>query len=151
MTSGQAEQPASPPPAAPAADRPAGDRPAGDRPAGDRPSFGDRPGGRPDDRGPRRGGGGGGGRRFGGRRRVCRLCNKVRCSPGDEYKVDYKDVDRLRMFINERGKIDPRRKLATCALAQRAIGSAVKRARFLGLLPYTLQHVRKSRIFPMRG
>ena len=151
MTSGQAEPtgaPAPPPAAAPpaAGDRPAGTRPAGDRPPGDRPPFGDR---RSDDRGPRRGGGGG--RRFGGRRRVCRLCNKVRCSPGDEYKVDYKDVDRLRIFINERGKIDARRKLATCALAQRAIGRAVKRARFMGLLPYTLQHVRTSRVFPLRG
>jgi len=114
---------------------------------------GDRPGGPPGDRrgpgGDRRRGGGG--RRFGGRRRLCRLCNKVRCSPGDEYKVDYKDVDRLRHFINDRGKIEPRRKLATCALAQRAISHAVKRARHVGLLPYTLQHVRETRIFPLRG
>ena len=121
-------------------------------PAGEsRPS--DRPGGPPGDRrgpgGDRRRGGGG--RRFGGRRRLCRLCNKVRCSPGEEYKVDYKDVDRLRHFINDRGKIEPRRKLATCALAQRAISHAVKRARHVGLLPYTLQHVRETRIFPLRG
>ena len=131
-------------------------------PAGGPPPSGDsRPGGRPGDRpggppGDRRGPGGdrrrgGGGRRFGGRRRLCRLCNKVRCSPGDEYKVDYKDVDRLRHFINDRGKIEPRRKLATCALAQRAISHAVKRARHVGLLPYTLQHVRETRIFPLRG
>ena len=135
--------------APPAGDRPADTRPPGDRPGGDRPP-GDRPGGDrrgPGDR-PRRGGGG---RRFGGRRRLCRLCNKVRCSPGDEYKVDYKDVDRLRHFINDRGKIEPRRKLATCALAQRAISHAVKRARHVGLLPYTLQHVRETRIFPLRG
>ncbi|MXY36145.1 MAG: 30S ribosomal protein S18 [Dehalococcoidia bacterium] len=135
--------------APPAGDRPADFRPSGDRPPGDRPG-GDRPGGDrrgPGDR-PRRGGGG---RRFGGRRRLCRLCNKVRCSPGDEYKVDYKDVDRLRHFINDRGKIEPRRKLATCALAQRAISHAVKRARHVGLLPYTLQHVRETRIFPLRG
>ncbi|MXY73084.1 MAG: 30S ribosomal protein S18 [Dehalococcoidia bacterium] len=135
--------------APPAGDRPADTRPPGDRPPGDRPP-GDRPGGDrrgPGDR-PRRGGGG---RRFGGRRRLCRLCNKVRCSPGDEYKVDYKDVDRLRHFINDRGKIEPRRKLATCALAQRAISHAVKRARHVGLLPYTLQHVRETRIFPLRG
>ncbi|MCY3645866.1 MAG: 30S ribosomal protein S18 [Chloroflexota bacterium] len=135
--------------APPAGDRPADFRPSGDRPPGDRPG-GDRPGGDrrgPGDR-PRRGGGG---RRFGGRRRLCRLCNKVRCSPGEEYKVDYKDVDRLRHFINDRGKIEPRRKLATCALAQRAISHAVKRARHVGLLPYTLQHVRETRIFPLRG
>lgn len=134
-------QPLTPPAPAPAATAP----PSSDSPADTRPQ-GDRRGG-PGDR-PRRGGGG---RRFGGRRRLCRLCNKVRCSPGDEYKVDYKDVDRLRHFINDRGKIEPRRKLATCALAQRAISHAVKRARHVGLLPYTLQHVRETRIFPLRG
>ncbi len=130
------------PPSAPAPGAPASET----RPADRRPPGGDRRGG-PGDR-PRRGGGG---RRFGGRRRLCRLCNKVRCSPGDEYRVDYKDVDRLRHFINVRGKIEPRRKLATCTLAQRAISHAVKRARHVGLLPYTLQHVRETRIFPLRG
>lgn len=142
-------RPFTPPPAAPAAPGAAppfgGDRPPDSRPDSRPPGDRDRRG--PGDR-PRRGGGG---RRFGGRRRLCRLCNKVRCSPGDEYKVDYKDVDRLRQFINDRGKIEPRRKLATCALAQRAISHAVKRARHVGLLPYTLQHVRETRIFPLRG
>ena len=92
-----------------------------------------------------------GGRRFSNRKRMCRLCDKVRCSPEDNYQVDYKDVDRLRSFINERGKIEPRRKLSTCALGQRAIARAIKRSRFVGLLPYTLEHVRKSGIFPLRG
>ena len=142
-------RPFTPPPAAPPPPGPAppfgGDRPPDSRPDSRPPGDRDRRG--PGDR-PRRGGGG---RRFGGRRRLCRLCNKVRCSPGDEYKVDYKDVDRLRQFINDRGKIEPRRKLATCALAQRAISHAVKRARHVGLLPYTLQHVRETRIFPLRG
>ena len=141
-------QPPAPPPAPSAPS--AGDAAprSGPPPGGERRSGppGDRRGGPGGDR--RRGGGG---RRFGGRRRVCRLCNKVRCSPGDEYKVDYKDVDRLRQFINDRGKIEPRRKLATCALAQRALARAVKRARHVGLLPYTLQHVRETRIFPLRG
>ena len=140
-------RPFTPPASGPSAPAPGGfDRPRGDRPPDSRPP-GDRERRGPGDR-PRRGGGG---RRFGGRRRLCRLCNKVRCSPGDEYKVDYKDVDRLRHFINDRGKIEPRRKLATCALAQRAISHAVKRARHVGLLPYTLQHVRETRIFPLRG
>ncbi len=101
-----------------------------------------------DDRSERRGGGG---RRFSNRKKMCRLCNKVRCSPEDDYIVDYKDVERLRNFINERGKIEPRRKLSTCALGQRAIARAIKRSRFIGLLPYTLEHVRKSGIFPLRG
>ena len=101
-----------------------------------------------DDRSERRGGGG---RRFSNRKKMCRICNKVRCSPDDNYIVDYKDVERLRNFINERGKIEPRRKLSTCALGQRAIARAIKRSRFIGLLPYTLEHVRKSGIFPLRG
>ena len=149
-------RPFTPSPAAPGATAPAGgDRPADTRPPDSRP-LDSRPDSRPPGDRDRRGPGdrprrGGGGRRFGGRRRLCRLCNKVRCSPGDEYKVDYKDVDRLRQFINDRGKIEPRRKLATCALAQRAISHAVKRARHVGLLPYTLQHVRETRIFPLRG
>ena len=132
------------------------------RPPGPGGFRGDGPGpgggGPPDERrgpgGPRGGGGfrgGGGGFRRGGRRRVCRICNKIRCSPGPEYKVDYKDVSRLRVFTNERGKIEPRRKLVSCALGQRSITQAVKRARHLALMPYTIEHVRDSRIFPLRG
>ena len=152
----QPQPPAAPvaPPAPVAAPAPSAPPPPGGAPRSGPPGDRERrgPPGDRDRRGPgdrRRGGGGG--RRFGGRRRVCRLCNKVRCSPGDEYKVDYKDVDRLRHFINDRGKIEPRRKLATCALAQRALSRAVKRARHVGLLPYTLGHVRATRIFPLRG
>ena len=147
----QPQPPAAPMPAAPPA--PAGPPVPGAAPRSGPPPGGERRSGPPGDRrgGPGDRRRGGGGRRFGGRRRVCRLCNKVRCSPGDEYKVDYKDVDRLRHFINDRGKIEPRRKLATCALAQRALSRAVKRARHVGLLPYTLGHVRATRIFPLRG
>jgi small subunit ribosomal protein S18 len=89
-------------------------------------------------------------RRFTGRKKICRLCNKVRCSPG-EAQIDYKDVGRLRMLISERGKIEPRRKTGSCALGQRALSTAIKRARHVALLPYTLEHVRKTRIFPTRG
>lgn len=88
-------------------------------------------------------------RRFGGRRKVCRICYKGSCT-GDEYKLDYKDVGRLRQFISDRGKIEPRRKTGTCAKGQRAVSQAVKRARHLALLPYTLQHISTSRIFPTR-
>lgn len=84
-------------------------------------------------------------RRYGGRRRVCRFC-------ADHMDgVDYKDVARLRMYISERGKIEPRRKTGTCQKHQRIVAVAVKRARHLALLPYTLQHVRETRIFPTRG
>lgn len=125
---------------------PDGPRGGGFRPGGGGPGG---PGGRREGGGGFRGGGGG--FRRGGRRRVCRICNKIRCSPGPEYKVDYKDVSRLRVFTNERGKIESRRKLASCALGQRAITQAVKRARHLALMPYTIEHVRDSRIFPLRG
>src|SRR5713226_5399875 len=107
---------------------PRGPRPAyGER----RPSYGDRGGDR-GDRGDR--GGPGGPRRP--RRRVCAFCvEKVQ-------RIDYKDVGRIRRYISERGKIDPRRKSGTCAKRQRMLTSALKRARFMALLPYTADHVR---------
>jgi ribosomal protein S18 len=107
----------------------AGDRPAprGPRPSYGRSSYGDRGG----DRGDR---GGPGGRRP--RRRVCSFCvEKVQ-------RIDYKDVGRIRRYISERGKIDPRRKSGTCAKHQRMLTGALKRARFMALLPYTAEHVR---------
>src|SRR5213080_1084515 len=98
-------------------------------------------------RGPRRdgpsGGSGGSGGRYGGppglrrpRRKVCTFCvDKVQ-------KIDYKDVGRIRRYISDRGKIDPRRKSGTCAKHQRMLTTALKRARFMALLPYTADHVR---------
>ena len=82
--------------------------------------------------GRRPGGGGGGGRgRFGSRRKVCAFCvDKIDT-------VDYKDSGKLRRFISERGKIEPRRKTGTCARHQRRLTLAIKRARHLALLPYT--------------
>jgi small subunit ribosomal protein S18 len=52
-------------------------------------------------------------------------------------EIDYKDLGRLRRYISERGKIEPRRKTGTCAKHQRRLTSALKRARILALLPYT--------------
>ena len=84
--------------------------------------FGRRPGG---------GGGGGGRGRFGSRRKVCAFCvDKIDT-------VDYKDGGKLRRFLSERGKIEPRRKTGTCARHQRRLTVAIKRARHLALLPYT--------------
>jgi len=56
--------------------------------------------------------------------------------------IDYKDTARLRRFLSERGKIEPRRKTGTCAKHQRWLTTALKRARQLALLPYTADHVR---------
>ena len=94
--------------------------PQGQREGGDR---------RPSGGGPRRGGGGGG--RFGGRRKVCQFCTD------NIQHVDYKDIARLRRHVGERGKIEPRRKLGTCARHQRSVTVAIKRARYIALLPFT--------------
>ena len=51
--------------------------------------------------------------------------------------IDYKDIARLRRFISERAKILPRRGTGTCAHHQRELTVAIKRARYLSLLPYT--------------
>lgn len=50
---------------------------------------------------------------------------------------DYKDIVRLRRFLSERGKIVASRKTAMCSSHQRRVTTAIKRARFLALLPYT--------------
>ncbi|MFN3234795.1 MAG: 30S ribosomal protein S18 [Gammaproteobacteria bacterium] len=54
--------------------------------------------------------------------------------------IDYKDVELLKKFITETGKIVPRRITGTNAKYQRELALAIKRARFLSLLPYTDKH-----------
>ena len=68
------------------------------------------------------------------RRRYCRFS-----AEGIE-EVDYKDVDLLKDFITENGKLIPARINGTKSKYQRQLGTAVKRARFLALLPYTDKH-----------
>jgi small subunit ribosomal protein S18 len=73
---------------------------------------------------------GGGRRTFFRRRRVCKFCvEKI------DY-ISYKDIKMLTPFIPERGKIQPRRISGTCATHQRALQTAIKRARQLALVPY---------------
>lgn len=55
-------------------------------------------------------------------------------------EIDYKDIDTLRDFIGENGKITPARLTGTRAIYQRQLNVAIKRARFLALLPYTDLH-----------
>ena len=52
-------------------------------------------------------------------------------------KIDYKDVEMLKMFITPNGKISPRRFTGTCAKHQRHVAEQVKLARFMGFIPYT--------------
>lgn len=73
----------------------------------------------------------GGARRFAPRPRFCAFCSK------DAKKIDYKDVDLLRRYVTEEGKIRPRRQTGCCAKHQRAVAYAVKRARQIALLPFT--------------
>ena len=62
------------------------------------------------------------------KKKVCYMCT------GKD--VDYKDVETLKKYVNERGKILPRRVTGCCAKHQRYVASQVKRARVIALLPY---------------
>ncbi|HYY54158.1 MAG TPA: 30S ribosomal protein S18 [Candidatus Dormibacteraeota bacterium] len=57
--------------------------------------------------------------------------------------IDYKDTARLRRYLSDRAKIEPRRKTGTCAKHQRMLTTALKRARHMALLPYTAEQVRE--------
>lgn len=75
-------------------------------------------------------------RRYIPRRKVCAFCvDKVQ-------HIDYKDVGRLRRYLSDRFKIDPRRKTGNCARHQRALSRAIKRARIVALLPLSPDHGR---------
>jgi small subunit ribosomal protein S18 len=73
--------------------------------------------------------------RKGGPRRRPKFC--YYCVEKQE-KVDYKDAEKLRKYISERGKIIPRRVTGNCAKHQRLLTEAIKRARYMALLPYSL-------------
>ena len=66
------------------------------------------------------------------RRKVCQFCMDKATF------VDYKDIAKLKKFTSERGKILPRRATGTCAMHQRQLTEAIKRARQVALLPYVV-------------
>ena len=67
------------------------------------------------------------------RKKVCQFC-------ADKTEtIDYKDVEKLKKYVTERGKILPKRISGTCALHQREVTTAIKRARIVALLPYTAE------------
>ena len=78
------------------------------------------------------------------RRKVCAFC------ADKTTLIDYKEVNRLRRYLSERAKIEPRRKTGTCSRHQRSLTAAIKRARFVALLPFTAEHIRESG-FQLRG
>ena len=67
------------------------------------------------------------------KRKVCGFCVDKAES------IDYKDVNKLRKFVTERGKILPRRISGTCAKHQRELTSSIKRSRNIALLPFTTE------------
>jgi small subunit ribosomal protein S18 len=84
--------------------------------------------------GDRGGSGGSGGGRFSRRKKFCRFT-----AEGVKY-IDYKDLATLKGYVTETGKIVPSRITGTKSFYQRQLAVAIKRARFLALLPYTDQH-----------
>lgn len=65
------------------------------------------------------------------RRKICAFC-------ADKSKsIDYKDIMKLKRFLTERGKIQPRRTSGVCAKHQRELAMAIKRARMMAMLPYS--------------
>jgi small subunit ribosomal protein S18 len=73
----------------------------------------------------------GGPRRFYSLPKVCQFCTDRTT------KIDYKQVETLRRYVTESGKIRPRRQSGACAKHQREIARAIKRARHLAMLPFT--------------
>jgi len=69
------------------------------------------------------------------KKKVCVFCGSAEGAG----VIDYKDAAKLKKYISERGKILPRRVTGTCATHQRALTTAIKRARHLALLPYTVE------------
>ena len=67
------------------------------------------------------------------RKKVCQFC------ADKTQEIDYKDYEKIKKFVSEKGKILPRRVTGTCALHQRKVTEAVKRARTIAILPYTAE------------
>ena len=67
------------------------------------------------------------------RKKVCNFCvDRVE-------EIDYKDVEKLKKYVSDKGKILPRRVTGTCAKHQRKVTKAIQRARHIALLPYTVK------------
>ncbi len=136
------QQPQAAPAAAPPPERPPRAERDDREPRGDRRDRDDRggpPRGDRDDRGgpPR-------GERRGARRRGCEFCIDKRKF------ADYKDIELLRRYVGDRGKMEPRRKVGTCSKHQRWVRQAVKRARHIALMPYTAEHIRLTGVLAGR-
>lgn len=67
------------------------------------------------------------------KKKVCRFCGNR------EIQIDYKNIDLLKNYISETGKIEPRRLTGTCAKHQRLVSNEIKKARQMALLPYVIE------------
>ncbi|RQD69476.1 MAG: 30S ribosomal protein S18 [Tindallia sp. MSAO_Bac2] len=65
-----------------------------------------------------------------GKKKICTFCADKKAT------INYKDIGRLKKYLTERGKILPRRISGNCAIHQRDVTQAIKRSRFMALLPY---------------
>ncbi|MCG8484282.1 MAG: 30S ribosomal protein S18 [Clostridia bacterium] len=65
------------------------------------------------------------------KKKVCQFCVEKTDA------IDYKDIDKLKRFITDRGKILPKRITGTCAVHQRELTRSIKKARMVALLPFT--------------
>ena len=68
------------------------------------------------------------------RRKVCSFCVE------HVTHIDYKDIDKIRRFVSERAKIEPRRRTGVCAKHQRALRTAIQRARQIAMVPFVAYH-----------
>ena len=84
------------------------------------------------------------GRRFIFKPKVCAFCV-------DKTDIDYKDISKLRRYVSDRARIEPRRRTGACAKHQRRLALAIKRARYLALLPYAPDHISPKRSSESRG
>ena len=72
-------------------------------------------------------------RKYFSKKKICRFCT-------EPLEIDYKNVDLMSRFITDRKKIVPRRNSGLCAYHQRLLATAIKRTRYMALLPYTVLH-----------
>lgn len=78
------------------------------------------------------------GARYAPKRKFCSFC------ADKSEAIDYKEPAKLRRYIADSGKIQSRRRTGTCAKHQRVLAEAIKRARYLALLPYVPAHIYKT-------
>lgn len=67
------------------------------------------------------------------RKKVCALCVE------NQEGLDYKDIEKVKKYVSDKGKILPRRVTGTCAKHQRKVVEAISRARHIALIPYSVQ------------